>query len=159
MKKKVFELLTLAAASPVHRPHGRQKVSIPECDRTGRRVMVNRSAALSLNTGSFISNNKMLLPTLTYSVWCRWNLPCICTDTKLQRVSQNIEISDLSKCSPLNSVNLLLTRKTETSCLLLPQLASSLCKKLHLKHRKFSPAGVLPMAWTHVYINIWARLS
>ena len=32
MKKKVFELLTLAAASPAHRRHGRQKVSILECD-------------------------------------------------------------------------------------------------------------------------------
>ena len=36
-KKKVFEQLTLAAASPAHRRHGRQKVSIPECDLTGRR--------------------------------------------------------------------------------------------------------------------------
>ena len=30
MKKKVFVLLTLAAASQAHRSHGRQKVSIPE---------------------------------------------------------------------------------------------------------------------------------
>ena len=44
MKKKVFELLRLAAASPAHRRHGRQKDSFPECDLTGRRVMVNRSS-------------------------------------------------------------------------------------------------------------------
>ena len=32
MKKKVFELLTLAAAFPTRGCHGRQKVSIHECD-------------------------------------------------------------------------------------------------------------------------------
>ena len=35
MKKKVFKLLTLSAAPQVRRRHGRQKVSIPECDLTG----------------------------------------------------------------------------------------------------------------------------
>ena len=40
-KKRVFELLTVAAGSPVHHRHGRQKVSIPEYDLTGRRVMVD----------------------------------------------------------------------------------------------------------------------
>ena len=34
IKNKVFELLMLAAASPVHGRHGRQKVSIPQCDLT-----------------------------------------------------------------------------------------------------------------------------
>ena len=43
MKKKVFELLTLAAASQARYRRGRQKVLIPKCDLTGRRVMVNRS--------------------------------------------------------------------------------------------------------------------
>ena len=35
MKRKVFKLLRLAAEAPVRRCHGRQKVSIPECDLTG----------------------------------------------------------------------------------------------------------------------------
>ena len=53
MKKKVLELLTLAAASPVHRHYGRQKVLIPKCDLTGRRVMVNHSSSVpvSLHSG------------------------------------------------------------------------------------------------------------
>ena len=32
--------LTLAVAPPARRPHGRQKVSIPECDPTGRRSTI-----------------------------------------------------------------------------------------------------------------------
>ena len=44
-KKKVFELLTVGAGSPAHRCHGRQKVSIPKCDLTGRRVMVDCSSS------------------------------------------------------------------------------------------------------------------
>ena len=36
-KKKSFGQLTLAVASLVRRHHGRQKVSIPECEQTGRR--------------------------------------------------------------------------------------------------------------------------
>ena len=35
-KKKVFKQLTLAAVSSTRRRHGRQKVSIPECNLTGR---------------------------------------------------------------------------------------------------------------------------
>ena len=45
-KKKVFGQLTLAVASPACHRHGRQKVSIPECDLTGRRAMVDRSSSL-----------------------------------------------------------------------------------------------------------------
>ena len=33
MKKKVFELLALAAASPARSRHGRQKLSIPGCSK------------------------------------------------------------------------------------------------------------------------------
>ena len=40
MKKKVFEQLT------ARRRHERQKVLIPECDLTGRKVMVNRSSSV-----------------------------------------------------------------------------------------------------------------
>ena len=40
MKKRVFELLTLAAVSPARSRHGRQKVSIPECDLTDRRSTI-----------------------------------------------------------------------------------------------------------------------
>ena len=54
MKKKVFELLMLAAASQAHRRHGRQKVSIPECGLTARRVMVNRSSSLPVRSHSGI---------------------------------------------------------------------------------------------------------
>ena len=50
MKKKVFELLRLAAATPARRNHGRQKVSIPKCDLTGRRVMVNRSSSVPVRS-------------------------------------------------------------------------------------------------------------
>ena len=35
-KKKVFGLLTVGAGSPPRHRHGRQKVSIPECDLTRR---------------------------------------------------------------------------------------------------------------------------
>ena len=45
-KKNVFEKLTVAVASPVRCRHGRQKVSIPECDLTGRRVTVVCSSSL-----------------------------------------------------------------------------------------------------------------
>ena len=40
-KKRVLGQLTLAVTSPAGRCHGRQKVSISECDLTGRRVMVD----------------------------------------------------------------------------------------------------------------------
>ena len=40
-KKKLFEQLTVGAGSPVRRRCGRQKVLIPECDLTGRRVTVD----------------------------------------------------------------------------------------------------------------------
>ena len=49
-KKKVFELLTVGARSLVRRRHGILKVSIPECDLTGRRVMVDRSSSLPVRT-------------------------------------------------------------------------------------------------------------
>ena len=49
-KKKVFERLTVAAPPPVRRCHGRQKVSNPECDLTGRRVMVDRSSSLPVRS-------------------------------------------------------------------------------------------------------------
>ena len=35
-KKKVFGLFTVGAGSPARHRHGRQKVSMPECDLTGR---------------------------------------------------------------------------------------------------------------------------
>ena len=47
-KKKVFELLTIGAGSPASCRHGRQKVSIPEGDLTGRRVMVDAPQACLL---------------------------------------------------------------------------------------------------------------
>ena len=50
LKKKVFGQLTLAVASPVHRRHGRHKVSIPECDLTGR--LEERSTITLLPVGS-----------------------------------------------------------------------------------------------------------
>ena len=40
-KKRVFELLKVGAGYPARRQHGRQKVSIPEYDLTGRRIMVD----------------------------------------------------------------------------------------------------------------------
>ena len=40
-KKRVFGWPTLAVESPARRRPGRQKVSIPECDLTGRRVTVD----------------------------------------------------------------------------------------------------------------------
>ena len=45
-KKKVFGQLTLAVAAPARRCRGRQKVLIPECDLTDRRVVVDRSSSL-----------------------------------------------------------------------------------------------------------------
>ena len=39
-KKEVFELLIVGGGSPTCRRQGRQKVSIPECDLTGRRSTV-----------------------------------------------------------------------------------------------------------------------
>ena len=44
--KKGFELLTVGAGSPAHHSHGRQKVSIPEWDLTGRRVVLDHSSSL-----------------------------------------------------------------------------------------------------------------
>ena len=39
-KKKVFELLTIGAGTPACHSHGRQEVSIPECNLTGRRSTI-----------------------------------------------------------------------------------------------------------------------
>ena len=49
-KMKVFEQLTLVAASSARRRHDRQKVLSPECDPTGRRVMMARSSSLSVRS-------------------------------------------------------------------------------------------------------------
>ena len=46
-KKKVFEQLTLSSA---HHRHGRQKMSIPECDLTGRRVLGDAPQAFKMWT-------------------------------------------------------------------------------------------------------------
>ena len=56
MKKKVFELLTLAAASPARSPHGRQKVLIPEYDLTRR-------------FDSYTFTNKAWKKSLSFQAW------------------------------------------------------------------------------------------
>ena len=67
-RKKVFELLTIGAGSPACRHQGRKKVSIPECDFTGRRVMVDLPPVRS-HTGidTFVCHDggapEVLLPT------------------------------------------------------------------------------------------------
>ena len=51
-EKKVFELLTLAAASPAHCRHGRQKVSIPEYDLTGKPLLKRACQVALRDVGS-----------------------------------------------------------------------------------------------------------
>ena len=70
MKKKVYELLTLAAAAPARRHHGTQKVLIPECDLTGRRVMVNRSSSVPVRSHSAAAANVSSSKNLLFHKLC-----------------------------------------------------------------------------------------
>ena len=54
MKKKVFEQLTLAAASPARGRHGRQKVSITEWESNGE-PLLKRACQVSLRDRYFLA--------------------------------------------------------------------------------------------------------
>ena len=79
MKKYVFELLTLAAASPARRRHGRQKVLIPECDLTGRRVMVEpllkRACQVALRDRQVLSGMAFFFFTFKKSTQSSYRIP------------------------------------------------------------------------------------
>ena len=104
MKKKVFELLALAAASLAHPRHGRQKVSIPECDLTGTLEerftitllpvfvsVVRTSRVITCKSSSKISNMKkdQYVQHFTGDIWSQifyflLNYICVITLVTLQ---------------------------------------------------------------------------
>ena len=89
LKWRFFEQLTLVAVSPARRRHGRQKVSIPECNLSGRLeerstiTLLPVRSHLWIDTFRFIANKALVaflarvsLKGMQHStagpVWCVW---------------------------------------------------------------------------------------